>query len=692
VEDGTASSVSTETSDSAILSRSTKQLLRTAFTGISVTNEEAPNVGALKAEAAKTGASVQAALTIGSRAAAQYRGLSDGDDGRDLADGDKLSECKAAVEMYRWVGNAVIQQKNALDGGHVQHELVEQVLLQDHRQVAAVHAEEGMLQTLRDDVLAASAHAVNDGLSDPGASAYSLGQRHEQGASGLPVDVGAACEYYREAGMIHRHPQAILSLGTCYLRGLLLPEADAKQKRAALGLDEPTANSTTTSSSSSSSSSADSTATNTAAADTTAVAAADTAMPTTRISTANATRASELFTMAAGLGAVGAMAKLGEQYLHGLGVEQNISTAEGWYLQSAGAGDVNGMMGLGLLHFAGWIDRNMTAALPHFERASRSGFQHAHFYAAMIHGGMGTFNCSRALHHWRALAEAGPHASLRYAHELHMRERPIAAAIAYQSKATQGHLVAQKNAAHLLSIARKKCMQKMQWGWSWWKWLPFQGADPDGAAVLEGGGSDGGHDIMSALGDPGSSDGDCSGVDEGLEYWLRMAAEQGSVDAMVELGDLHYSYIHYALSHAQPSEGEGLGEAHLGRARAHLATAVSWYRRATGASSAPSHTRGGERTRADVRAHAADARAYWNLGYVALFGDMILPQLEVQAAVNVSSALAHYISWSERDPTGLGSEVVRPLLRSEWGEMVLLAARKVAGAFQRASQHRHEEV
>ena len=99
--------------------------------------------------------------------------------------------------------------------------------------------------------------------------------------------------------------------------------------------------------------------------------------------------------------------------------------------------------------------------------------------------------------------------------------------------------------------------------------------------------------------------------------WLERAAAQGSIDAMVMLGDLHYYGDAAAAEAAAAAAGvDGLGGGvalkggrKLRQEETGRSTAARWYVAACRASEA-----GRSRSRADWRGLASDARARWNLG------------------------------------------------------------------------------
>ena len=286
-------------------------------------------------------------------------------------------------------------------------------------------------------------------------------------------------------------------------------------------------------------------------------------------------------------------------------------------------------------------------------------------------GNMGSFpelvDWEEAARHARSVAEGGMTGDFRRPYALSKKGRSLAALLAYELKGASGYVVAQRNAAFLLEKLRADGRSgtagasRFLAGWGAVKAAVAGGdatADESAAALAElsrlaaAGGKEGG----TCSGGGGAPPAGVASAGEGKEKdgegsaaaaaaaaaaftarrsraWLERAAAQGSIDAMVLLGDLHYygdvaaadaAAAAAAAAGATSSSGGGTVVALKGGAgdratRAQEATgraaAARWYVAACRASEG-----GRSRSRADYRGLASDARARWNLAWMHLMG------------------------------------------------------------------------
>ena len=328
---------------------------------------------------------------------------------------------KAAYKRYMAVAQAVMGQKN---DGMLPFEHAEQVSLYNDRQVAWKAREEGWIESLHADVGGAGAAAK-------AAAAYRLGSMSMTGEAGLAVDIGRACAYYgvaddAGAGATGEAAAAAAGRADCYRYGWRRVGARAALEAEIAGRLAPPANSSSnaTTAADLAMRAKDETAVEggadakavavkartaspeeeeddaaSSAADAAAAAAAAAAENTKEDqpptieelrkagkaglkpqSTQNLTRAAELYGRAIELGSTQARVGLGHMLQEGAGVPQDIVGASEHFEAAAHAGDVNGIMSLGMLHFGGWLDnanRNMTAALHWFRQAAAAGHMNA---------------------------------------------------------------------------------------------------------------------------------------------------------------------------------------------------------------------------------------------------------------------------------------------------------------------------
>ena len=264
-----------------------------------------------------------------------------------LDEGQREHAYKRAYERYSPIAQQVMGQKA---DGMLPFEQAEQVSLYNENQIVWKKKEKGWLDSLYND-LSKSGKAKAD-------AARALGSMHMDGQAELRVSPGTACAYYEiayeedvgDAG-------ATSSLADCYRYGwgrVGARQALDAELQARAGADEQAQNpmddeDELAQRSKGNGKRADSMMTTDTAQAPTAKANAKAAP------IQNVTRASELYEQAIGYGSVQALVGLASMQQEGVGMEQNISAAEKNFAAAAEAGNVNGIMSLGMLHFAGFV-------------------------------------------------------------------------------------------------------------------------------------------------------------------------------------------------------------------------------------------------------------------------------------------------------------------------------------------------
>eukprot|EP00936_MAST-01D_sp_MAST-1D-sp1_P002626 g2626.t1 len=256
---------------------------------------------------------------------------------------------KRAYDRYSRIAQQVMGQKA---DGMLPFEQAEQVSLYNDNQIVWTKQEKGWLDSLYND-LSKSGKAKAD-------AARNLGNMHMDGQAELRVNPGLACAYFEIAYEENvGDPGATSALADCYRYGwgrvgarqALDAELQARASANELVQNPMQDEDELAQRSKDGSKQFDSTkATNNAPPPKVNVNAK--AAPIQ-----NATRASELYEQAIGFGSVQALVGLASMQQEGIGMEQNISAAASNFAAAAEAGNVNGIMSLGMLHFAGFVHR-----------------------------------------------------------------------------------------------------------------------------------------------------------------------------------------------------------------------------------------------------------------------------------------------------------------------------------------------
>ncbi|XP_065832511.1 protein sel-1 homolog 1-like isoform X3 [Oscarella lobularis] len=168
----------------------------------------------------------------------------------------------------------------------------------------------------------------------------------------------------------------------------------------------------------------------------------------------NDEKAFQYFRRAATEGNVVGLCGLGQMYLQGRGVQQDVRLAVEYLAKSAEQGWPEAQVQLGILFYSGQgVSKDYRRALKHFNLASQSGNLVAFYNLAQMHAeGAGTVRaCSIAVELYKNVAERGPWSRmLMEAHDHYKMGNTDTALLMYLLLGELGYEVAQSNAAYIL--------------------------------------------------------------------------------------------------------------------------------------------------------------------------------------------------------------------------------------------------